>query len=109
MDGLASDGSLDVVDLSLSGFLLGGGVVELRLRNDARLDQLLRAAILNARQIALGFQVGELRLFLANIEIDQNVSLMYRLAGFEVNLVDSPRQIGAHRDPLDCGRRPDDR
>src|ERR1700688_4827022 len=84
VNGFSSDGSLDVIDLSLGGFLLGGGVVVLRLGNDARLGELLRAAILNVGQIALGFDVGELRPFLPGIEFDQDVSLMHRLAGFEV-------------------------
>ncbi len=45
--------------------------------------------------------------FLANIELDQDVSLVNGLAGFEMNLIDCPGKVGANRNALDGFRGSD--
>ena len=76
--------------------LLGNRRVKIGARDYSGIQQLLHAAKIGSRQIALRFQGSQLRAFLTHIQFNQDISLMHVLAGLEQNLVDSSRQIGAY-------------
>jgi len=65
-------------------------------REDALIDQLLRAPEIDFGQIALRFERRQLRALLARIEFHDDVAFLHGLSGLEVNLRHRARQIGAH-------------
>ena len=69
--------------------------------------QLLHAAEIDSRQIALRLEGGQLRPLLPRIELDQDVSLLHGLAGIEVDLRHCTRQIGADHHAVNRFHRAD--
>src|SRR5581483_10782936 len=87
-------------DISLGLSLVGTGLVIIRLRDDPLAGQLLSAAVVQLREIALGFHRSQLGALLPGVQLDQNVPLVNKLPGLELNLGDGSRKVGAHRDAL---------
>ena len=79
-NGLARDGGADLGDPCLRRLLLGRRPVVIRPRDRALVDQALHALEVQAGEIPIGFDRGQLRLLLAGVELHEHVSLAHGLA-----------------------------
>src|SRR5581483_2860040 len=100
-DGLARNGRAYFSYLGLSRFLLCGGIVILRARDNVLLYEFLHSAVIHFGQVALRLDVGQLSPLLTRVELHQYVAGVHLLARLEIDAVYGIRKIGTDRDIMD--------
>lgn len=71
------------------------------------MQQTLLAFQIETGQLTLGLRGGQLRVFLAGIELHQQIPFLHRPAGFKRDPLDHAQRIGAHYDAVDRLHRTD--
>ncbi len=102
-DRLARDRGANLADLRVGLPLFRGGAIELGLRDDAIAQQTLHALIVQAGEIALRFDRGQLRALLPRVELGEDVAAAHRASRIERELVDDAGKVGADGDALHGG------
>ncbi len=98
---LALDRGADLADGGLRLRLVRGGLVVVRLGDDAAVPKPAQALVTQARELELRLGGGELGRLLLHVELDEDRALLDRLAGLEVDPVDDAGKVRADDHALD--------
>ncbi len=104
---LALNGGADLPHVRFGCFLLSRGLVVLHPGDDALFYQLLHAAIIHFREIALRLERRQLGPLLPRIEFDEDVALPHRLARLEGDSRHRTRKVRADHDAVNGLHRAD--
>ena len=89
-DGLPIDHCADFFNPGCGFLLFGGSSVVFGAGDGAFIDQTLHALKVEARQVARGFNGGQLRLFLSGVELYKEIAFVNGGAGLESDLATMP-------------------